>query len=342
MKALVLEEPGNPPRLAIREVPDPEVGPDDALLRVLACGFCHHDRVAMIGVLRRGIPKGIILGHEICGEVISVGEQVKRIQIGQRVVSLMTQACGNCERCLAGYEHRCLNGIGIGHGANGGFAQYVKIREAALVPVSKDIPPEYACMLTCPIGVALRAAKDVASITKDEQVMVTGASGGLGVHSIQIAKALGGRTLAVTSEGKMSSLLELGVDEVIPASTIDFSEIIRALTNEHGVDVILDTVGSPVFNSAFRSLSQFGRMVLLGEVSKDKIQINLAEILFRDAKIMGASGAHRAHTENASQMVLDNSIQPIVHTTLPMKDALIGLAWMSERKLFGRVVLMPN
>ena len=342
MKALVLEEPGSMPKLAVREIPEPEVGPKDALLRILACGFCHHDRVAMIGILRRGIRKGVVLGHEICGEVVQVGDEVTRVHEGQRVVSLMTQACGECQRCLAGQEHRCLNGEGIGHGADGGFAQYVRVREAALVPVSEDIPPEQACLLTCPIGVALRGAQDVAGITQGDQVMVTGASGGLGVHAVQITRELGGRTLAVTSEGKMSSLLELGVDEVVPSGDLDFSEVVRALTQEHGADVILDTVGSPVFDSAFRSLAQFGRMVLLGEVARAKVQISLAEILFREARIAGSSGAERRHTEQASQMVVEKRLQPVVHATLPLKDALIGLGWMTERKLFGRVVLLPQ
>lgn len=342
MKALVLEIPGNPPKLALREVPEPELGPHDALLRVLACGLCHHDRLAMVGVLRRGIRQGAILGHEICGEVARVGSQVSRVQVGQRVVPLLTQACGECPRCLAGQEHRCLRGEGIGHGEDGGFAQYVRVRETALVPVPEDLPPQQACLLTCPVGVALQAAQDVAQVAPGDEVMVTGASGGLGVHAMQVARALGGRTLAITSsEGKMASLLEIGADEVVPVGELDFSEIVMALTQEQGANVILDTVGSPVFAPAFRSLAQFGRMVLLGEVAGGNVQINLAEILFRDARIMGSTGAQRRHTEQALQMVKEGRIRPVVHAALPLKDVLIGLGWMNERRLFGRLVLLP-
>ena len=252
MKALGLEEPGPMPKMALRDVPEPELGPHDTLLRVLAVGFCHHDRLAMIGVLRRGIRKGAILGHEICGEVVLVGSEVSRVRVGQRVVPLLTQACGECQRCLAGQEHRCLTGQGISHGADGGFAQYIRVLETALVPVPDDIPPEQACLLTCPIGVALQGAQDIAGVTSEDDVLVTGAGGGLGVHAIQISKALGGITLAVTSsEGKMASLLELGVDEVVPVGDLDFSEIVRAMTEERGADVVLDTVGSPVFASSF-------------------------------------------------------------------------------------------
>ncbi len=343
MKALVLEAPGTSPKLTIQELPEPEIGPRDALLRVLACGFCQHDRLAMIGVLRRGIRQRAVLGHEICGEVVRVGDEVTQVRIGQRVVPLLTQACGECERCMAGYEHRCFNGVGIGHGADGGFAEYVRVRETALVPVSEDIPPQQACLLTCPIGVALQAAQDIAEVAPGDQVMVTGASGGLGVHALQIAKELGGRTLAVTSsEDKVASLLELGADEVVPVGELDFSEIVQALTEERGADVILDTVGSPLFASSFRSLAQFGRMVLLGELAGGKVEINLAEILFRDARIMGSTGAQRRHTERAFQMVMEGRLRPVVQATLPLEDALAGLRLMNDRKLFGRVVLMPT
>jgi len=343
MKALILEEPGTRPKLAMKDVPEPEIGPRDALLRVLACGFCHHDLLAITGVLRRGIRQGAVLGHEICGEVVKIGEEVTRVQVGQRVVPLLTQACGECQRCLAGLEHRCLNGEGIGHGTNGGFAQYVMVKETALISVSEEIPPEQACLLTCPIGVALQAAQDVAAVTSGDEVVVTGASGGLGIHALQVSKALGARTLAVTSsEGKMASLLELGVDEVVPIGELDFSELVLALTEEQGADVVLETVGSPLFSSSLRSMAQFGRMVLLGEVAGGRTEVNLAEVMFRDAKIMGSTGAQRRHTEQAFQMVAEGRIQPIVHATLPLKDVLIGVGWMAERKLFGRVVLLPN
>ena len=342
MKALVLEEPGATPKLRLKDLPEPVLGPRDALVRVLACGLCYHDRLAMTGVLRRGIRAGTILGHEICGEVTEVGREVSLVRPGDRVVPLLTQACGSCQRCVNGQEHRCFNGQGIGHGADGGFAQYVRVVETALVPVSMGIPPEQACLLTCPIGVALQGAKDAAGITPGEWVLVTGASGGLGVHALQIAKALGARTLAVTSsEGKMASLLELGADEVVPTGELDFAEVVLSITEERGADVVLDTVGSPLFASSLKSLAQFGRMVFLGEVAGESVEVNLAELIFRDAKLMGSAGAQRRHTEEASRMVAAGHIKPIVHATLPLKDILMGLGWMAERRLFGRVVLIP-
>ncbi len=343
MRALLLETPGNPPKLAYRDIPEPTLGEHDVLLKVLACGLCHHDTLAMTGVLRRGIPSHAILGHEICGEVVKVGSAATLVSLGQRVVPLLTNACGRCERCLAGLEHRCLNGQGIGHGAPGGFAQYVSVRETALVPVPANLPPEQACLLACPIGVGLQAAQDVAGLREGETVVVTGASGGLGVHALQIVKALGARVIAVSStESKLGPLMELGADDVVfTGGELDFSEMVLAMTGEQGADVVLDTVGSPVFASAVRSLAQYGRLVLLGEVSSGKAELNLAELLFRDAVIRGSTGAQRRHVEQAASLVLEGKVKPVVHATLPLRDILVGIGWMQERKLFGRIVLLP-
>ncbi|MBI4203222.1 MAG: alcohol dehydrogenase catalytic domain-containing protein [Chloroflexi bacterium] len=342
LRALTLETPGNPPKLAYRDVPDPELGPHDALLRVLACGLCHHDLLAMTGVLRRGIPSHAILGHEICGEVVKVGPAVTRISVGQHVVPLLTNACGQCERCRAGLEHRCLNGQGIGHGAPGGFAQYVALRETALVPVPNDLPSEQACLLACPMGVALQALTDVAALKPGETVVVTGAGGGVGVHAVQVARALGGRVIGVASENKLGALLDLGIDDVAPIGELDFSEIVLAMTREQGAEVVLDTVGSPLFPSTVRCLAQYGRLVLLGEVGEGNAQVNLAEVMFRDAIIRGSMGAQRRHVEQALALVQQGQIKPVVHGTLPLRDILTGLGWMQERMLFGRVVLLPN
>ncbi|MBI4339318.1 MAG: alcohol dehydrogenase catalytic domain-containing protein [Chloroflexi bacterium] len=343
MRALLLETPGNPPKLAYRDVPEPTLGEHDVLLRVLACGLCHHDLLAMTGVLRRGIPSHAILGHEVCGEVVKSGPAVTRVAAGQRVVPLLTNACGECARCQAGLEHRCLVGKGIGHGAPGGYAQYVAVRETALVPIPDSMPAEQACLLACPIGVALQGAQDAAGLKVGEVAVVTGASGGLGVHGIQIARALGARTIAVTSsEGKMAALLELGVDDVAPVGELDFSELVLAMTGEEGANVVLDTVGSPLFASSVRSLAQYGRLVLLGEVAGGVAQVNLAELLFRDAVIRGSTGAQRRHVEQAARMVAAGQVRPVVHATLPLRDILRGVGWMQERALFGRVVLLPG
>ena len=318
------------------------MGSLDVLVKVRACGLCHHDILAMQGVLRRGVKPQVVLGHEISGEVAEVGDRVDAFKPGDPVCTLLTEACGTCERCQAGREHRCLRGMGIGHGVDGGFAEYVKLSQSSLVRLPANMDLDQACLLACPIGVTVRAAADVAAVQREDTVLVTGAGGGLGAHAVQVAKAMGARVLATTSsEEKVPLIGKLGADEVIHGGELDYSEIVIALTEDCGVDVALDTVGSPTFPSTFRSIAQYGRVVLLGEVSRAQTSINLAEIIFRDARLLGSSGASRSNVESAVRLVAQGRVNPIISQRFPLERALEAYQLMLRRGHFGRLALTP-
>ena len=347
MRALTVDQPGHPPALSVKDVPIPEPGPEEVLVRVEACGFCHHDLLVMSGTLRRGVAPGVILGHEIAGVVGQTGGQVTGLKPGDRVVSILTNACGKCGRCLGGQEHRCRSGVGIGHGRDGGFAEYVAISEFSLVRVDDQLSDGAdlisAALFACPMGVALQAAQDVAQIKPGETVVVTGAGGGLGVHAVQAAASLGARVLAVTSSPeKLGSLAPLGGEEILHTAELDFSEMVLALTEDEGAAVVLDTVGSPLFQSAWRSLAQFGRLVLLGEVAGRPVELNLAEIIFRDARVLGASGVSRASVSQAAAMVSRGEMKPVVSRTFRLEEAGTAFALLASRQPLGRLVFTPQ
>ena len=325
------------------DVPTPRPEPHQALIRVIACGFCHHDRSVMAGVLRRGVGPGVILGHEISGLVVETGTEVTGLQHGDRVVSILTEACGNCDRCANGREHRCREGQGIGHGRDGGFAEYVALSEYSLVKVPEGVDPVGAALLACPMGVALQAVRETAQVTAGETVVVTGAGGGLGSHAVQAAAAVGARVLAVSSSPeKENALLGLGAAEVLGDTGLDFAEVVMALTGDAGADVVIDTVGSALFPSTLRSLAQFGRLVLLGEIVGQSVSLNPAEVIFRDARILGASGVSRAMVAQAGRMVLEGKLRPVVALELPLEEAAEAYRLVSERKPTGRIVLLPD
>lgn len=346
MLAMILQSPGQSPgattALALTEVPDPVPGPGEVLVQVEACGFCHHDLLVMKGLLRRGVKPALIPGHEISGTVCQVGAGVTTVQQGERVVSLLVSACGVCDRCLHGREHRCRRGGGIGHGRDGGFAQYVAVSEFSLVPVPDGVDLASAALFACPMGVALRGLQQVAQVQPGETVVVTGAGGGLGVHAVQLGAALGCRVLAVTSSPEKSAhLTELGAAEVLDTGPLDFSELVMALTEDQGADVVIDTVGSALFPSTWRSLSQFGRWVVLGEVLGGQMALDAAELIFRDAQILGASGVSRAQVRQVSSMVSQGLVKPVVGATLPMAETAAAAELLESREVLGRVLLAP-
>ena len=333
--------------MSVKDVPVPEPGPGEVLVRVVACGFCHHDMLVMSGTLRRGVAPGVILGHEIAGVVERTGGEVATLKSGDKVVSILTAACGTCDRCLDGQEHRCRSGVGIGHGRSGGFAEYVALPEFSLVQVNDLLNNKLdlisAALLACPMGVALHAAQDVAQVQPGETVVVTGAGGGLGVHALQAAVSLGARVLAVTSSPeKLGPLADLGAEEILHTEELDFSEIVLALTEDEGVPVVLDTVGSPLFPSALRSLAQFGRLILLGEVAGNHVELNLAEIIFRDARVMGASGVARASVRKAAELASSGIFKTVVSRVLPLESAYAAFGLLSSRQTLGRLVFTPT
>ena len=343
MRALYLKQAGDPPGLEILDVPTPKPGPGQALVRVTACGFCHHDRSVMAGGLRRGVAPNIILGHEISGVVEETGSDITGLTTGDKVVSILTEACGNCDRCANGREHRCREGEGIGHGRDGGFAEFVALSEHSLVKIPEGLDPVGAALLACPMGVALQAARETAQVAPGQTVVVTGAGGGLGAHAVQAAAALGARVLAVSSSPeKENALRELGAAEFLETDGLDFAELVMAMTGDEGAEVVIDTVGSALFPSTLRSLAQYGKLVLLGEIQGERVSLNPAEVIFRDAQVLGASGVSRATVELAGQMALEGKLRPVVDLELPLDQAAEAYRLVSERRPTGRIVLLPS
>jgi D-arabinose 1-dehydrogenase-like Zn-dependent alcohol dehydrogenase len=328
--------------MSVIEIPKPELGPHDVLIKVAAAGVCYHDILAAGGVLRRGISPNVVLGHEISGHVEEIGNLVTKFTPGQKVASILTNACGLCDRCRSGREHRCRNGQGIGHSLNGGFAEYTKIKETSLTLVPEGINMTAAALLGCPIGVGIQAMLDVAKLEMGETVLITGAGGGLGTHLVQIGKAIGARVMAVTSSPeKMAPLENLGADDVLLMEDIDFSEIARALTEDEGVDVVIDCVGPSVFQSCVASLSQFGRMVILGDVTGGEVVLRPAEILFRDAQISGSSGTSIRNLERAASLVSSEAVNAVISEELSLSQWNLAYEHMMNKESFGRVCLIP-
>ena len=342
MRALVLEEPGDVPRMAVRDLPVPVLGARDVLVKVAAAGVCYHDILVMRGVLRRGVKPEVVLGHEFAGQVVECGVLVSTVFPGDEVVSILTDACGACVRCAQGREHRCLNGVGIGHGADGAFAEYVKVSEASLVKLPPTADPAEACLYACPMGVALHSLADSARLRPGETVVVTGAGGGLGVHTIQIARALGARVMAITtSDQKEEGLRQLGASEVLVAPDLEFGEIVLALTDDMGADIVVNTLGAIAYDACWTALAQYGRLILVGDVMGGQVVVSPAEVLFKDASIVGVSGVSRDQVRAVSNMAAAGLIRPIVSRSLPLEEAELAYRLMRDKESFGRLTLTP-
>lgn len=339
MKAAVLHGAGPADAFVLEEVDIPEIGADDVLVKVEACGVSFRDVVERNGTYRRDVSWPAILGLEISGAVVALGDAVVDLAVGDHVCSKAFISCGDCNLCRSGRETTCRRRRPV----RGGYAEYVTLPQDAFVKVPTSIPFELSCSLGPGAGVALNALRDTAKVQIGETVLVTGATGGVGVPSVQIAKAGGARVIAVTrSVAKRDFLTGIGADEVIVAAEgDDFSQQVRDLTGGEGVDVVVDNVGSRVFHACFDSLAVHGRYAMVGQLFGENISINPARIFFKRAQILGVGSVSRAQLAGAVALAARGIVAPRISQILPLAEVGRAHELVEGGAVTGRVVLKP-
>jgi NADPH:quinone reductase-like Zn-dependent oxidoreductase len=340
MLAAVLHETGAADVFRFEDLPIPEPQPGEVLLRVRAVGVSYKDVVERNGTYRRDVVLPLVIGMEIAGEVMALGAGVSRLRSGDRVCTKAFSSCGNCRYCRSGRETTCRQRRPV----RGGYAQYTALPEDALATIPAKLSYEVACMLGPGAGVALNAVRDTAKVELGDTVLVTGATGGVGLSSVQIARHAGARVIAVTrSPAKHDFLMQHGAHEVVIARDgEDFSRGVRPLTRDgEGVDVVIDTVGSAVFDAAFNSLAPHGRYALVGQLTAETICINPARIFFKRAQLLGVGSVSRRQLEDVIALTAQGAISPQVAAVMPLTELAQAHRLVEEGKVAGRVVLTP-
>ena len=241
MKAVRMVEAGQP--LELQEIPIPDAGRSDILVRIRAAGICHSDAHYRAGRSSMGrLP--ITLGHEIAGQVEWVGSEVTNVKVGERVALHYNLSCGNCEYCNSGNEQFCTTVQMLGHHVDGGYAEYVAVPGRNAIPLPEEISFEAGATLMCASATALHALRK-GRVKAGETVAVFGV-GGLGLSAIQLAKALGAvEVYAVDIQpDKLELASEYGAIP-IDAARCDAVEEIRKLTKNKGVNVAVEMIGLP-------------------------------------------------------------------------------------------------
>ncbi|MGE4340229.1 MAG: zinc-binding alcohol dehydrogenase family protein [Pigmentiphaga sp.] len=339
MRAVVMHEQGAPSVLRVERVPVPHIAPHEVLLKVGSVGVSYHDVVERNGAYRHTIKLPMIIGYEIAGTVERVGQQVATLKVGDRVCAKPFYSCGLCRRCRNGLETACAQRQPV----RGGYAEYVALPEETLARIPDALSFDVACMIGASTGVALNAVRDTAKVQLGESVLITGASGGLGLPSIELARAAGAMVIAVTrSAGKRESLLSIGAHHAIVAPDgRDFAAEAKELTGGEGVDVVIDNVGSRVFTPSFRSLAIGGRYAFVGQLYREDIAFNPALIFFKRAQLLGVGSVRRDQLHDAIRLVAAGRANPHVATIMPLEAAADAHALVEAGGQIGRVVLQP-
>jgi D-arabinose 1-dehydrogenase-like Zn-dependent alcohol dehydrogenase len=326
----------------MEEVTAPEPGSlreREVLIKVKAVGVCYHDIINRLGNLpRTKLPS--ILGHEIAGEVVAVGTGVPALRPGDRVATIQRVHCGRCDLCKRGRSTLCKEGVFFGEEIPGGYAEFVVAEEQGLARIPDGLPDEEACICACTIGTALHVVRARGAVQLDETVLITGASGGVGLHTIQVCRLIGARILAVTSSPqKADSLKEAGADEVIVAPNLKFAEAARRLTGGRGVDVALEITGALTFDQAIRSLAPAGRLIVVGNLETRPVSFMPGLVILKELEIKGSFATTTPELSESFRLVMEKKVRPIVSRLMPLADAAKAHQILYERGVTGRIVL---
>ena len=341
MRAVLLRAFGGPELLNLEEVPAPDpttLGNDDVLIQVRACGVCYHDIINRRGDLpRTGVP--LILGHEIAGDVVAAGGNVERFSPGDRVACVQRAHCNTCEICQNNRPTLCKNGSFIGEQIPGGYAEYAVVPTHALSEIPPSIPYAEASICACTIGTAIHVAQR-GRVAKEDCVLITGASGGVGLHAIQVCKLAGANVIAITSSPeKVEHLRQVGADEVLVARGLQFAQSVKRLTNGQGVDVVLEIIGSLAFGESVRSLAVGGRLVMVGNLETRPVDFMPGLMILKELEFIGSYATTPDELTQAFHLVDAGSIKPVLAATLPLADAAKAHKMLFDREVTGRLTL---
>jgi len=344
IRAVVTQRPGDSTLMEWTTAPVPVAGPRDCVVEVEACGVCMHDVIVRQGWRKMvSVEFPVILGHEVIGHVVEVGDEVRDFRVGDRVVTVQRESvCGECRDCRSGRESSCRRQVFLGDvGLNGGYADRVRIHAGSLVKVSEDVPLETA-VAACVFGTNLNALRDVAKLTVGETVLFTGAGGGVAIHGVQLAARMGARVIGATSSpAKKDAILAAGADEVIVTQRgEDFSAAVLEATGGSGVDVVVENVGAATFPFAQKTAARHGRIVLIGEVAPKLIEFDLLNFRDRDLTLLSALSTNRNQLEDVVRMCERGLLEPIIARRLPMSEAARAHEYMESADPAGRMLLV--
>lgn len=351
MKAIVITRAGAPEVLRLRDVPDPDPGPDDVLVRVAATSVNRADLLQRQG--RYPAPDGWpadIPGLEFAGTVEAVGENARATggrAVGPRGGPDVGPEGGSRGRPAArpAVGDRVMGLVG-----GGGYAEYVALPADQLIPVPDALPLTDAAAVPEVFITAHDALRARAGLRAGETLLIHAVGSGVGTAALQMARAWGCRVLGTSRTGwKLDRARELGLDTAIDASDGDWSAAVRDATDGDGVDVILDLVGGAYLAGNLRSLKTLGRQVVVGLPAGRTAEIDLGALLSKRLTLVGTALRSRSRAEKAqatasfaedvAPLLADGSIRPIIHATLPMAEAARAHELVASNETYGSVVL---
>ena len=340
MKAVYFKSHGDLDALTYGERPLPKTGPSDVLVRVKACALNYLDIWVRQGLPGMKIPLPHIPGNDVAGVIEKVGVHTKGVRPGDKVMVAPGLSCGRCESCKAGRDHLCPEYDVLGQVRDGGYAEYVSVPAANILPMPAHLSFEEAASFPLVFQTAWHMLVTEGQIRTGETVLIQAAGSGVGIAAIQVAKLWGVRIIVtVGSDDKAAKARALGADEVINYRKKDFLEEVRRKTGKRGVDLVVEHIGKTVFEKSLRCLAKGGRLITCGATTGREARLDLRLLFSRNLTVHGIRMGTLRGLKDAVRHLNAGRLYPVVDKLFPLEKAAEAQKYMLDRKHFGKIVL---
>src|SRR4030081_2139279 len=287
MKAVRIHQFGGPEVLTYEDVPDPKPRKDQVLIRVRACSLNHLDIWVRKGLPGVNLPH--ILGSDMAGEIVEVGEYVTDLKPGQRVLIAPMHFCNHCPKCVAGLQNQCRQFTVLGNAVDGGNCELFAAPAVNVIPIPNSLDFNEAASVPLVFVTAWHMLTGRAAIRPGQTVLVLGASSGVGIAAIQIAKLFHARVITTAGdERKLEKARVLGADYGINHYQQKISQEVRKITDKEGVDLVVEHVGAATWDESVKSLKPGGTIVTCGATTGHDAAFDLRFLFSRQLAFLGS------------------------------------------------------
>ncbi len=342
MKAAFFKEHGGSDRIIYGDYKDPAPDASEVVVRVKACALNHVDMLLLDG--RYPPPEGLphVNGCEVTGTIETMGERVKGLTKGQRVIIFPGFSCGVCEYCLRGERTVCMRYGYLGAAKDGGYAELVKAPAANILPLPEAISFEQGAAVPLAMLTAWHALVVQANLRAGQTVLVQAAGSGVGSAAIQIARLCGARVITtVGSDDKIDFAKSLGADRVVNYRTQDFVEEAKKWSNKRGVDVVVEHIGGETFEKSVYALTRLGTLVTIGSHDTHWGRVDLRHMYSKNLRIVGTNLGSILELKTVLDHIVEGKLKPVIDRAFPLKDARAAVQHVLDRKNKGKVLLVP-
>lgn len=336
MKAVRFHEHGGPEVLRYEEAPDLQPNAGEAIIRVRACALNHLDLWNRRGVVRLPLPH--IPGADVAGEVVASSD--RDLPPGRRVMLQPGLSCGRCQACLDGRDNLCPKYDVLGSQSDGGYAELVRVPTQNVIPIPDAIGFVEAAAFPLTFLTAWHMLVTRAGVRPGEDVLVLAGGSGVGQAAVQIASLYGARVFATAgTDEKLARAREIGAYDVVNHHTQDVPAEIRRLTNNRGVDIVIEHVGEATWERSLKCMARGARLVTCGATTGYKASIDLRFLFARQYSLMGSYMGTKAELLRASRFFFSGQLRPVVDRTFRLAEAAAAQSYLERGEQFGKVVL---